>query len=69
VLEESIKHTVGVSKDLREGVRLSIEVLANEVVRRRASAGLPPLGRANHAGKSGPTARKQAPNTGRDRPG
>lgn len=43
VLEESVKHTVGVSKDLREGVRLSIELLANEVVRRRAAAGLPPL--------------------------
>jgi hypothetical protein len=43
VLEESVKHTVGVSKDLREGVRLSIELLANEVVRRRAAQGLPPL--------------------------
>jgi len=43
VLEESIKHTVGVSKDLREGVRLSIEILANEVVRRRAAQGLAPL--------------------------
>ncbi|MGY1709133.1 class I SAM-dependent DNA methyltransferase [Geodermatophilus sp. SYSU D00758] len=40
---DSIKHTVGVSKDLREGVRLSIEILANEVVRRRARQGLPPL--------------------------
>ena len=38
VLEESVKHTVGVSKDLREGVRLSIEIIANEVVRRRARA-------------------------------
>lgn len=35
-LEDSVKHTVGVSKDLREGVRLSIEVIANEVVSRRA---------------------------------
>ncbi|WP_432546136.1 DNA methyltransferase [Kineococcus sp. SYSU DK004] len=43
VLEESIKHTVGVSKDLREGVRLSIEILANEVVSRRAQQGLDPL--------------------------
>jgi hypothetical protein len=43
VLGESIKHTVGVSKDLREGVRLSIEILANEVVRRRAAQGLAPL--------------------------
>ena len=43
VLEESIKHTVGVSQDLREGVRLSIEILANEVVSRRARKGLDPL--------------------------
>ncbi|TSE01838.1 class I SAM-dependent DNA methyltransferase [Skermania sp. ID1734] len=40
VLEESVKHTVGVSKDLREGIRLSIEIIANEVVRRRANRGL-----------------------------
>lgn len=43
VLEESIKHTVGVSKDLRDGVRLSIEIIANEVVRRRHAQGLDPL--------------------------
>jgi hypothetical protein len=43
VLEESIKHTVGVSQDLRDGVRLSIEIIANEVVRRRLAAGLSPL--------------------------
>ncbi|WP_270887104.1 Eco57I restriction-modification methylase domain-containing protein [Pedococcus sp. 5OH_020] len=43
ILDESIKHTVGVSKDLREGVRLSIEIIANEVVRRRAAQGLDPL--------------------------
>ncbi|MFI5696754.1 class I SAM-dependent DNA methyltransferase [Kribbella sp. NPDC051586] len=43
VLEESIKHTVGVSQDLREGVRLSIEIIANEVVRRRAARELDPL--------------------------
>lgn len=42
-LEDSIKHTVGVSQDLREGIRLSIEDIANEVVRRRASKGLDPL--------------------------
>ncbi|CDZ88172.1 class I SAM-dependent DNA methyltransferase [Rhodococcus ruber] len=41
VLEDSVKHTVGVSKDLREGIRLSIEIIANEVVRRRAARGLP----------------------------
>ncbi|GAA0804542.1 class I SAM-dependent DNA methyltransferase [Spirilliplanes yamanashiensis] len=43
VLDESIKHTVGVSKDLRDGVRLSIEIIANEVVRRRRAQGLDPL--------------------------
>ena len=42
-LEDSAAHTVGVSKDLREGVRSSIEILANEVVRRRAARGLEPL--------------------------
>ena len=42
-LEDSAAHTVGVSKDLREGVRSSIEILANEVVRRRATRGLEPL--------------------------
>ena len=43
VLDDSVKHTVGVSKDLRDGVRLSIEIIANEVVRRRAAQGLEPL--------------------------
>lgn len=42
-LEKSVKHTVGVSKDLREGVRLSIEIIANEVVARRTAQGLEPL--------------------------
>jgi hypothetical protein len=42
-LEESIKHTVGVSKDLRDGVRASIEIIANEVVERRRAKGLNPL--------------------------
>ncbi|CDP85261.1 MULTISPECIES: Eco57I restriction-modification methylase domain-containing protein [Mycolicibacterium] len=41
VLEDSVKHTVGVSKDLREGIRLSIEIIANDVVRRRADRDLP----------------------------
>ena len=41
VLEDSVKHTVGVSKDLREGIRLSIEIIANDVVRRRAERNLP----------------------------
>jgi hypothetical protein len=43
VLEDSVKHTVGVSQDLREGVRLSIEIIANEVVSRRQAQGLDPL--------------------------
>ncbi|MBM4633475.1 class I SAM-dependent DNA methyltransferase [Rhodococcus hoagii] len=43
VIDESIKHTVGVSQDLREGVRLSIEIIANEVVARRRELGLDPL--------------------------
>ena len=43
-LDESIKHTVGVSQDLREGVRESIEIIANEVVSRRRDRGLEPLG-------------------------
>ena len=43
ILEESIKHTVGVSADLRDGVRRSIEIIGNEVVQRRAARGLPPL--------------------------
>jgi hypothetical protein len=46
VLEDSIKHTVGVSQDLREGVRLSIEIIANEVVSRRQAQGLDPLPQA-----------------------
>lgn len=43
VLDESVRHTVGVSQDLREGVRLSIEIIANDVVSRRAAGGLAPL--------------------------
>ena len=42
-LDDSVKHTVGVSKDLREGVRESIEIIANEVVGRRKAEGLHPL--------------------------
>ncbi|MGQ0631961.1 MAG: DNA methyltransferase [Sporichthyaceae bacterium] len=41
VLAASIQHTVGVSKDLREGIRLSVEIIANEVVTRRRAAALP----------------------------
>lgn len=47
-LAESVNHTVGVRRDLREGVRLSVELLANEVVRRRRAQGLDPL-RASEA--------------------
>ncbi|WP_367404409.1 Eco57I restriction-modification methylase domain-containing protein [Kocuria marina] len=41
--EESVRNAVGVSKDLREGVRESIEIIANEVVSRRKEQGLAPL--------------------------
>lgn len=41
ILESSVKHTVGVSKDLREGIRRSIEIIANDVLSRRAAQGLP----------------------------
>jgi len=40
ILESSVKHTVGVSKDLREGIRRSIEIIANDVLSRRAAQGL-----------------------------
>lgn len=40
VLEASVKHTVGVSQDLREGIRRSIEIIANDVLDRRREAGL-----------------------------
>ncbi|SDD20512.1 hypothetical protein SAMN05216410_2935 [Sanguibacter gelidistatuariae] len=43
ILAESVKHTVGVSQALRDGVRLSIELIANEVVARRRAQGLEPL--------------------------
>ncbi|MFC7788100.1 DNA methyltransferase [Microbacterium sp. MAHUQ-60] len=42
-LDDSVKHTVGVSKDLRDGVRESIEIIANEVVRRRSASDQDPL--------------------------
>jgi hypothetical protein len=53
VIEESIKHTVGVSADLRDGVRASIEIIANDVVNRRAAQGVPAL----PAGQAQPLAR------------
>lgn len=40
VLEESRKHTVGVSEDLRRGIRESVEIIANDVVKRRNATGL-----------------------------
>ena len=43
VLEDAVKHTVAVTQGLREGIRLSIEIIANEVVRRRKTQGLDPL--------------------------
>ncbi len=43
ILDQAIKHTVGVSQDLREGVRQSIEIIANEVVARRREMGVAPL--------------------------
>jgi hypothetical protein len=43
VLGDSIKHTVGVSQDLRDGVRRSIEIIANDVVDIRRERGMAPL--------------------------
>ncbi len=40
LLEESVKHAVGVSQDLRDGIRESIELLATDVLRRRRAHGL-----------------------------
>ncbi|EYT49855.1 DNA methyltransferase [Brachybacterium muris] len=42
-VQESIDNAVGVSEDLRDGVRDSIEIIANEVTRRREAQGLDPL--------------------------
>lgn len=39
-LEESRKHAVGVSQDLRDGIRESIEIIANDVLVRRTAQGL-----------------------------
>ncbi|SEA43291.1 hypothetical protein SAMN02910418_01572 [Bowdeniella nasicola] len=39
-LEESREHAVGVSKDLRDGIRESIEIIANDVLVRRTARGL-----------------------------
>ncbi|MFT0846889.1 class I SAM-dependent DNA methyltransferase [Actinomycetaceae bacterium L2_0104] len=53
-LKSSVSHTVGVSKDLRDGVRLSIEIIGNEVVRRRNELKLEPL----PAGQAQPLAKQ-----------
>jgi len=42
-VKESVDNAVGVSEDLRDGVRESIEILANEVIHRRRLQGLDPL--------------------------
>lgn len=39
-LAESRQHAVGVSKDLRDGIRESIEIIANEVLDRRRDQGM-----------------------------
>jgi hypothetical protein len=39
LLAESVKHAVGVSQDLRDGIRESIEILATDVLRRRRERG------------------------------
>lgn len=38
---DSVKHAVGVSADLREGLRISIELIANEVIAQRRGRGDP----------------------------
>ena len=40
MLEDSVKHAVGVSQDLRDGIRESIELLATDVLHRRKVHGL-----------------------------
>lgn len=42
-VKQSVDNAVGVSEDLRDGVRESIEILANEVLHRRRLKGLEPL--------------------------
>lgn len=41
LLTESVKHAVGVSQDLRDGIRESIELLATDVLQRRRARELP----------------------------
>lgn len=39
--DDSVKHAVGVSEDLREGLRVSVELIANEVIDKRRRNGEP----------------------------
>src|SRR5699024_1513307 len=39
ILEESVSHAVAVSEDLREGIRRSIELIANDVLHRHRAQG------------------------------
>ncbi|MBW8792296.1 MAG: class I SAM-dependent DNA methyltransferase, partial [Streptomyces sp.] len=42
LVDKSTKHAVGVSSDLRDGLRLSVELIANEILERLRRAGLRP---------------------------
>ncbi|MFD8736113.1 class I SAM-dependent DNA methyltransferase [Streptomyces sp. NPDC059618] len=42
LLDKSTKHAVGVSSELRDGLRLSVELIANEVLARLREAGVRP---------------------------
>ncbi|MFD8129094.1 class I SAM-dependent DNA methyltransferase [Streptomyces mirabilis] len=42
LVDKSTKHAVGVSSDLRDGLRLSVELIANEVLERLRTAGVRP---------------------------
>ncbi|WP_409472736.1 hypothetical protein [Streptomyces sp. HC307] len=42
LVDKSTKHAVGVSSDLRDGLRLSVELIANEVLERIRGAGVRP---------------------------
>ncbi|MFE7170964.1 class I SAM-dependent DNA methyltransferase [Streptomyces sp. NPDC057616] len=42
LVDKSTRHAVGVSSDLRDGLRLSVELIANEVLERLRTAGLRP---------------------------
>ncbi|MEU5340255.1 class I SAM-dependent DNA methyltransferase [Streptomyces sp. NPDC020766] len=42
LVDKSTKHAVGVSSDLRDGLRLSVELIANEVLERLRAAGVRP---------------------------